>query len=124
MHCIPLVLKFQGDAIFRHTKPVRPWLRCVYRSGLITFTPFHVPCHMKSALRRTYTALPQMASHNVFVNFHKTHYLALTLTLTLALTSIPSPNHYTTSNFERPSHFSVCVPLSTVIRAIYTTHAQ
>ena len=53
--------------------------------GLITFMPFHVPCHMiheeggvrfpgrcrvKAALPHTYTTLPQVAPpHKVFVTF-------------------------------------------------------
>ena len=45
--------------------------------GLITFTLFHVPCHMThegvgpGSLRRTYTTLPQVAPHKVFATFKK-----------------------------------------------------
>ena len=66
-------------------------------------------CRVKATLRRTYTTLPQVASQGVchflkqeIKGRNNTHFLALALTLTLTCILTRSPNHFTSSNFERP----------------------
>ena len=75
-----------------------------FSAGFITFTPFHVPCHMTEVQgeSRITSHLHHIATSGIAQGVrhflkqerkrrNKTHFLALALTL-----------HYTTSNFEEP----------------------
>ena len=107
---------------------------CNIRRVSISFTPFHVPCHMthwgggaaqcrvKAAVHHT----PRCHKWHRRIRFSslfkaekekkkKTHFLSLALTLTYTL----SPNHLTTSSFPSNVYGSIVIQVP-----YYTTHAQ